>query len=610
MISQSVFTIDLTREKTWSERIDPDIQRKFVGGKGIAAYLLFKNTPPLVDPLSEENILILATGPLTGTFFPQNRSCIVSKSPLSYTFCDSYIGGQIGPEIRFSGYDYIVVKGRSENLVHIHIHDDDVDIASAHSLQGKGSLETEKTVRETNRDSKVLAIGPAGEKCVRFASISTEYFRHAGRGGLGAVMGSKKVKAISFRGTGGVEIADARFFKEAERLHHSLKDSPANQGRRMMGTARSITSSSRNVTLPTRNFRSGVYEKVDRISAETMSAAFWKKRRACFVCPTNCSALGIISEGKRRGTVQEGVDYENLGMLGSNLDIDDIDEIIFMNYLCDDLGLDTISTGNIIGFLMECTEKRVENLPVEIAFGDSQAALDIIMHIAKREAFGDVLAEGLHVLARQLHAEDFAMHVKGLELPAWEVRSAVGMALAYATADRGGCHRRAFPLSSEVSGQEFEGHVLQRFSTEKKAALVKKQQDIGCVYYSLIVCGFCTGLIEDRDFFDLTNMATGSSITDDEFWTIGERIWNLTRLYNIREGHRRAADTLPNRFFADPLMVNNEGHVVNRDDFEQMLDEYYELRGWDHDGIPTKDTIKRLGLEDFRVGTDEGGENK
>ncbi|MBU7023590.1 MAG: aldehyde ferredoxin oxidoreductase C-terminal domain-containing protein, partial [Theionarchaea archaeon] len=171
-----------------------------------------------------------------------------------------------------------------------------------------------------------------------------------------------------------------------------------NQGRRTMGTARSVTGSSLNVTLPTRNFRSGVYEKVDRISAETMSAAFWKKRRACFVCPTNCSALGIITEGKRKGTVQEGVDYENLGMLGSNLDVDDIDEIIYMNYMCDDLGLDTISTGNILGFLMECTEKRVENLPVEIAFGDSQAALDIIKHIARRETYGDILAEGLQVL--------------------------------------------------------------------------------------------------------------------------------------------------------------------------------------------------------------------
>jgi len=600
----TVLTIDLNDRKISKKGIKKNIQRKFLGGKGIAAYLLFNLTPALTDPLGEENVLILATGPLTGTFFPQNRSCIVSKSPLTHTFCDSYIGGHIGPEIRFAGYDFIVVKGRSDDLSHIQIQDDEVEIKSAQNLKGKGSIETEKNIKKNNKDFKVLCIGPAGEKLVRFASISTDYFRHAGRGGLGAVMGAKNLKAISILGTGGVKIIDEQFFKETERLHKSIRDNPANQARRTLGTVRSVVTSSKNNTLPTRNFRYGTFEKVENISAEKMNKHFWKKRKACFVCPTNCSALGILSSGKRKGTILEGGDYENVGMLGSNLEIDNIDEIIYMNYLCDNLGLDTISTGNIIGFLMECTERNIQNTPVKIKFGDSDKAIDIIQHISNREDFGDALAEGLKNLLQKFpkEAEDFAIQVKGLELPAWEVRSAIGMGLAYATSDRGGCHRRSFPISSEISGKEFDGHRLERFSSEYKAALVKQQQDISSVHYSLIVCGFCTGLIEKNDFLNLTNMATGFDFEDKEFWGVGERIWNLIRLYNVREGFGRAEDTLPNRFFKDPLPSGvGEGNVLKKEDFVYMLDQYYDLRGWDNNGVPTKNKVKNLELEEFMV---------
>ena len=504
--------------------------------------------------------------------------------------------------MRFAGYDYIVIKGQLEELSYIQIQDEEIEIKNAKNLKGKGSIETEKLIRKENKDYKVLSIGPAGENCVRFASISTEYFRHAGRGGLGAVMGSKNIKAISILGTGGVDVADEEFFKEAERLHKSIRDNPANKGRRTFGTARSIVTSSMNNTLPTRNFTFGAFEKVENISAQKMNKMFWKKRKACFACPTNCSALGILNSGKRRGTVLEGVDYENLGMLGSNLEIDNIDDIIYMNYLCDDLGLDTISTGNIIGFLMECTERNIEDFPVEIRFGDSEAAIAIIRQIASREGIGDMLAEGLKNFSQKFpQSQNFAMHVKGLELPAWEVRSAVGMALAYATSDRGGCHRRSFPISSEISGKEINGHKLERFSPEYKAALVKQQQDLSSVHYSLIVCGFCTGLIDKEDFFTLTNMATGFDFNNTEFWSIGERIWNLIRIYNVREGFGRVEDTLPNRFFTDPLLVAGEGHVVKEEDFEYMLNQYYELRGWDNNGIPTKDKIKSLKLEEFVV---------
>jgi aldehyde:ferredoxin oxidoreductase len=415
-------------------------------------------------------------------------------------------------------------------------------------------------------------------------------------------MGSKNLKALSVMGTGGIEIVDETFFAEAERLHKSIRDNPTNEGRRALGTARSLVSSSENSTLPTNNFRSGTFAEADHISAETMNKRFWKKRKACFACPTNCSALGALTTGKRKGTVQEGVDYENLGMLGSDLLIDDLEEIIYMNYLCDDLGLDTISTGNIIGFLMECTEKNISPLPFTIPFGDSAKAIEIIHAVAQREKGGDVLAEGLKTFSETLpqEAREFAMHVKGLELPAWEIRSAIGMGLAYATADRGGCHRRAFPISYEVRGKEFQGHQIKPFSPEHKAVIVKQQQDTGSVHYSLIVCGFCTGLIDKDDFFTLTNMATGLNFNETEFWGLGERVWNLVRLYNVREGITRADDTLPERFFTDPLhLASGKENRLKKEDFTYMLDQYYELRGWDNNGIPTEDTIKKLGLKDF-----------
>jgi len=595
----TVLMIDLTTHSITKESIPDKITRALLGGKGIAAYLLFKHAPRGVDPLSEENVLIIATGPLTGTSFPQNRACIVSKSPLTHTFCDSYIGGHIGAEIRFAGYDYIVIKGRSEEPVHLLIRDDDIEIGDAGALKGKGVLACEKSIREQNTEIKVLCIGPAGENLVRFASISTDYFRHAGRGGLGAVMGSKNLKALSVLGSGGVHIHDNRFFAEAERLLKSIRDNPANKARRTSGTSRSIVTSSNNTTLPTRNFQLGRFDHVENISAETMETQFWKKRKACFACPTNCSALGIISSGKRKNTVQEGVDYENLGMLGSNLSIDDINEIIYLNSLCDDLGLDTISTGNIIGFLMECTENNVEDVPVNITFGDSEKAGDIIRAIAHRKEYARILGEGLEHLSRSLNAEHNAMQIKGLELPAWEVRSAIGMALAYATSDRGGCHRRSFPIYSEISGKEFNGHHLNRFSPHHKAAFVKQEQDIGSVHNSLIVCGFCTGLIETDDFLNMVNLATGYGFETDEFWIIGERIWNIARLYNVREGFDRTQDTLPGRFFTDPLPVENEGHVVKKEDFEYMLDQYYELRGWDSKGIPTRSILEKLQLKNY-----------
>jgi aldehyde:ferredoxin oxidoreductase len=595
----TVLLIDLATQESTRESIDQEIARRLLGGKGIAAWLLLHHTQAGVDPLGEENALILATGPLTGTSFPQNRSCIVAKSPLTNTFCDSYVGGHIGAEIRFAGYEYIVIKGRSENLVHVHIEDEDIMIEDAEQFRGMGAVAHERHIREDNSEVKAICIGPAGENLVRFASISTDYFRHAGRGGLGAVMGSKNLKALSIHGNGGVSIDDDQFFGEAERLLKSIRDNPANVARRSLGTARSVVTSSNNTTLPTRNFQQGTFNRVDKISAETMKEQFWKKRKACFVCPTNCSALGIITSGKRKNTVQEGVDYENLGMLGSNLDIDDIDEIIYLNFLCDDLGLDTISTGNILGFLMECTENDVENIPVRIHFGDSEKAAEIIRAIAYREDYARILGEGLERLSRSLNTERYAMQVKGLELPAWEVRSAIGMALAYATSDRGGCHRRSFPIYSEISGKMFNGQKLDRYSPQYKAAYVKQDQDIGSIHNALIVCGFCTGLIEKDDFFNMVNLATGYAYEPDEFWNIGERIWNLVRIYNVREGFDRTQDTLPERFFTDPLPVENEGHVVKKEDFEYMLDQYYALRGWDSNGIPTRSMLEQLGLEDY-----------
>lgn len=579
----------------------------FIGGKGLAAYVLWKEMKRGVDPFSEENLLVFSTGPLTGTLCPGTRICIATKSPLTGLFCDSYVGGHLGAEMKMAGYDAIVIKGRSERPVYIWIHDEHVEICSAEHIWGLDTFRTEEAIRKERKDEtiRVACIGPAGERLVRFAHINVDRYRQAGRGGTGAVMGSKNLKALAVKGEGAIPVYDVEEFTEkAKEAHRAVLKNETVKARKRWGTARTIIFTADQDLLPTRNFREATFEWAENLSAEVLERKFWIKHRACHSCPVNCGKLGVVRAGKYAGTVVEGIEYETLALIGANCGIGSYEAVAYANMLCDMLGLDTISTGNVIAFAMECfergilTDKDTEGL--KLNFGNEEAVIRLIEKIAKREGLGNLLADGVKRFSEKIDekSKSFAMHVKGLELPGYDARASPGMGLAYITADRGGCHTRAWPISYEISGKAPDGTVIGRYSSEKRAFMVKKQQDENTAYDTLVACWFLKGAVGSKRYVDMLNAAVGTKFTVEEFLSVGERIWNLVRLFNIREGLRKEDEILPDRIFADPIPSGiAKGQKLERGMLQRMLEEYYMIRGWSSEGIPEKEKIRQLKLD-------------
>ena len=604
-----VLEVDLTTGRTKKTATDQLFDlRLFVGGKGFGAVTLWKELKPEVEPLSPGNILIFLTGPLTGTLCPGTRMCVVTKSPLTGTFCDSYVGGHLGAEFKFAGYDALIVRGRSEMPVYLWIKDDYVDVCDAKDLWGLDTFQTEERIRQIRKDSsvRVACIGPAGERLVRFANINTERYRQAGRGGTGAVMGYKNLKAVAVRGTGEISVYNLEEFNRlAKEAHKILLKNYTIQARRRWGTARSVLFASDQDLYPTRNHQEATFEGAESLSAEVMEKRFWVKHKACYGCPVNCGKLGVIRRGPYKGTVLDGIEYETTAMLGANCGIDNYEAVAHANMLCDKLGLDTISVGNVIAYAMECHEKGIltekEADELKLRFGNENAMIELIRRIAYREDLGNLLAEGVKRFSERMgeKAQSFAMHVKGLELPGWGARAAPGMGLAYATADRGGCHTRAWPIDYETSGVAPDGSRIGRYSTEKRAQIVKDQQDYGAATDCLVACWFVRGAIGAELYVRMVNAATGMEMTAKEFIKVGERIWNLVRLFNAREGFTARDDTLPKRMLTEPLPSGvARGKKLTQVMLSRMLDEYYELRGWDkRKGIPKKEKLKELKLD-------------
>jgi len=608
-----ILKIDLTSEKI-------DIIRTknyfnidlFIGGKGLAAYTLWKELKTGIDPFSEDNLLVFATGPLTGTLCPGTRMCIATKSPLTGLFCDSYVGGHLGAEIKMAGYDAVIIGGKSEKPVYIWIYDENVEICNAENLWGLDTFRTEETIRKEKGDMtiRVACIGPAGEKLVRFAHVNVDRYRQAGRGGTGAVMGSKNLKALAVKGTGAIPIYNVEeFMEKAKEAHRAVLENETARARKRWGTARTIIFTADQDLLPTRNFREATFEAAENLSAEVLEKKFWIKHKACHSCPINCGKLGVVRSGRYTGTVVEGIEYETLALIGANCGIGNYEAVAYANLLCDMLGLDTISTGNVIAFAMECyeegilTEKETEGL--KLNFGNEESAIRLIEKIARREGLGDLLAEGVKRASEKSNSRcrRFAMHVKGLELPGYDVRASPGMSLAYVTADRGGCHTRSWPISYEISGKAPDGTIIDRYSTEKRAYIVKRQQDETTACDTLVACWFLKTAVGNKRYVSMLNAAAGMKLTVEEFLAVGERIWNLTRLFNIREGLRRENEDLPDRAFEDPIPSGiAKGRKLEKSQLEYMLREYYINRGWDESGIPRKEKIKQLKLDSLVSG--------
>jgi len=607
----TVLRVDLTTGNIRTEPLPEEWARDYVGGRGVAARYLHEEVDPQVDPLSPANTLIFATGPLTGT----NASCgarymVVTKGPLTGCMTTSNSGGRWGPELKFAGYDLLILEGRAPEPVYLWILDDTVELRPARHLWGRGVFDTEDEIRtETGiPDCSVASIGPGGENEVLYAAIINDKFRAAGRSGVGAVMGSKRLKAIAVRGTKGVSVARPAEMMAAQwAMKHGLTQAPLTaEGLPQYGTLALMNVINEHGALPTNNFQEAQFDRAEEISGEELAATRLETNKACFACTIACGRVSRISdEGVGRYTMvtsprnwrhaTEGPEYENAWSLGADCGISDLDAILKSNTLCNDYGLDPISFGATLAAAMELYEKGVltdEQTGMPLRFGSGDALVTMTEKTAFRDGFGDVLAEGSKRMGAKLGHPEVFMGVKGQEFPAYDPRAIQGMGLGYATSNRGACHLRAYTVAAEIVGNP---EPLDPRATEGKAELTRDFQNVSTAVDATGLCLFLTFGIGLADIAPIVAAATGDDCSEDDLVRAGERIWNLERLWNMRAGLTAADDTLPKRMLEDPIPAGPAAGHVSR--LAEMLPEYYRVRGWDVDGRPTAAKLAELGIE-------------
>ena len=588
----TVLRLDLTRLRASKEPLNEEWARLFVGGKGLLLRYLFDELPAGADALSPENPLILASGPFAGTVAATcSRLAVGCKSPATGALLDSYVGGSFAPELKFAGYDLVVITGRAPEPVLVRITDADVEFvpASGH-YWGLETAALEELVREEmGPGAKVLSTGPAGENLVPFACLSTDQFHKAGRGGAGAVMGSKNLKAVAVRGTGAVTVGDAAAFtRDILTLQNERVLTADNAWTYEEGTPFLVEAVNGAGALPTRNWRTGAFDGAGTIGSAAL-LRIRTKIRACTQCPLACRQVHAFE-----GYVCEGPEFETLGLCGSNCGISDLAAIAAFNRECDELGLDTMSTGAVVALAMDLCEQGAA--AYGLRFGDIDAYLEAPRLIATRQGLGAELALGARDLAALKGRPDLASEVKGLEMPAYDPRGTFGMGLGYATSDRGACHMRAFTAGDDILGGDGAADSLAG-----KARLVVDQQDFSAVAWTGV---WCANMALDTDFLGVHfGHLWGRETSHEELMTIGARIWNLGRLLNLREGLGRDDDRLPERILNVPHPDGvAAGKVVGAAAFRESLDEYYRLRGWDDEGVPSRDTLSRLSLAELGHG--------
>jgi aldehyde:ferredoxin oxidoreductase len=579
--------ISLTNHTVKQQELAPELFTHYLGGRGLGVKLVYDQVNPAVSPLVPENLLVFAVGPLTATAAPTGgRFVVVTKSPLTGTIFDSHCGGHFGPQVRRAGYAGLVVEGRAKSPTYLWINDGDVEFRSAKGVWGKEvSPSTDYLLDETDAKAQIACIGPAGENQVNLAAIMNDKHRAAGRGGVGAVMGSKNLKAVVIQGTQRVTPNDPEQFDAVVNRTRRLikKDSITNKSLPVYGTAVLINLINEYGMLPTYNFQEGTFNDAEGVSGEKLLERFFTKRYHCFGCPIGCGRISQI-----QGTEVGGPEYETIWALGPQCGINDLEWITTANHRCNELGLDTISVGSTIGCAMELVQKG--NLQATQQFGKTEDLLDLIEDMAYARGLGKELGQGSKALATRYNAPQLAMQVKGLELPAYDPRGVQGHALAYATSNRGGCHLRAYLIGPEILGSPV---LVDRDRVEGKAELVILFQNLSAAMDSLVLCRFTTFAFSVEDYANLLSAATSRSLSGKEFLQIGERIWNLERLFNLREGFSAKDDCLPPRF-STPLPEGGSRNRVTH--LEEMLPEYYRLRGWDESGQPSKARLKQLNL--------------
>lgn len=588
-----ILEIDLSTGKIENSPLSPEDARKFVGGRGLGMKILWdKLRKPGVNPLSPENPLIFMPGPFSGFPVPSSsRTCVVTKSPhtspikskypFASTISYSNMGGFIGPEIRLAGYDGIVITGKANSPVYILIEDDKVEIRDAKKFWGMGTDEFDRKFIEELKDRRFRScyIGPAGENLVEFACIINTAARAAGRGGTGCVMGSKNLKAIAVKGTKIPSIADhKRFLQLLEEARNGFKGTPYTENWRRYGTASAIISSSEAGSQAVKNYREGTFINADKIGGISAEQKIWIRDFACYCCPLACKKSGVVRTGPYSGLVHDGPEYETGTMMGANLLVSDLEGLMKEIYDVDDYGLDQISTGNVIGFLMEAYEKGYIDSAfldgIDLKWGDVPAILKMVKKIAMRDGIGDLASKGVKRLSEKIGRDSakFAIHVKGHELAAWNVHVSLTQGVCYATANRGACH--------------LSGHT-------------PRAQNLNAMNDSLGLCRFAQGGFRQGLIRELLSSITGFDWSEEEYVKAGERIFNLEKAFNYREGFRREDDTIPDRFFEEPLTVGSrKGAILNRDEFIKAMDDYYKERGWDLKTTkPSPEKLKSLQLD-------------
>jgi len=612
--------VNLSNDAIKHEELEEETFRRFLGGRGLAAKILLEELDLSVDPFDPANKIIFATGPLTGTPFPgSGKHIVASKSPLTLKWGESTSGGFWGPELKFAGFDAIIIEGKASNPVYLWIHDGEVEIIDCNEIWGLNTVQATKRIRsETDKKARVACIGQAGENRVLYASIINDMNHASGRTGLGAVMGSKNLKAIAVLGSNRkLTLAKPKIFHELTiQAHEILKKSSTAQSLSNYGTSGGLLSLNELGILPTRNFQDGFFEFAEDISGEKMAERMVIGKTTCMGCPIGC-VRSVRIEGGPYGYVGEetgGPQYETIASFGSLLLNKDLESIAKMHQLCNEYGLDTISTGVSIAFATECFERKLITVKdtngLKLRWGDPNIVIKLIHLIACKEGFGTLLAEGVMRAAKKIGkgANRFAMHVKGLEVPMHEPRGKKAVGLFYAISNRGACHLAASHdtafAGKGIPELGIEGG-LDRFSIKGKGIFVKKTEDLMGFCNSAVICRFTTAVLNPAENIPIwmiakfLEAATGWKVDPIDIQILGERAVNLARLFNVRLGVTRREDVLPLRFSEELPRGASKGQKITIEDLNTMLNEYYKARGWNNEGIPTKERFELLGLNEF-----------
>jgi aldehyde:ferredoxin oxidoreductase len=595
-----ILRINLSTGKITKETTPANLARDFIGGRGFGAYFLYKEVPKGTDPLGPENKLIISSGPMSGLMIPGAGKCdFTTKSPLTGGYASASMGGHFTAELKYAGLDSIILEGISTKPVYLYIDDDKIELRDAAEFWGKGTIAVEKEFKEKfGEEFQVAVIGPGGENVVPYACINHDFGRQAGRGGVGAVMGVKKVKAIVIHGTSSIPVADSKGYRHAGKaLYKACKDASFLQEWTRYGTT-VVTSWCDEVgALPTKNFSAGSFEEGKNLYAPVMREKIVITDKGCFGCPSPC---GKYSRNKKYDSYVEGPEYETIGLMGSNLGISDIEAVAQANLLADDLGIDSISAGNAIGWAMECYEKGIftksDTDGVDLKFGNIEATFELIGKISRKEGLGGLLAQGVKKASKKIGkgSEKFAIHVKGMEQSAYATHNATAMLLAYMTCDVGAHHNRSWAITYDLQ-------VGRDLVVPEKVARVIWLQNFRPMFDVLGGCRLqWVELGIDRDLYvPALEAITGVHRTWEDFEQVGERIWNLTRLFWAREndGFGRDWDMPAPRFYEDaPTSGATKGQITKLDDVNKLLDMYYEQRGWTNQGIPTSEKLSSLNL--------------